>query len=402
MEKSIARILIVLYVFFAAWTGSFVFGRYLTIANIILLLIIPVMLYSWYRERYTLRQLFKEDGLLLLLVICVGIAAGLNYNGHSLNYVVAYGFVFVVGFLFLKLFFLRYASHKLLLNAISVAVVVQSLFILVEFFGQIFYGFDIQVYMFKVYPHDALYSIYPRCFGFTEEPTYVAHYLVTFAPLVFYHIHKTRLFIPLKILLYAVVVASFLLTFSTAGFAILLIGAILSIGIYAYSNISFLKKNWIWLTLLILAIILGVFIVLTKDIPALQPLLYKLTGADVGNEGSRLNRWVIDFPYLLKNPVFGVGPGFFASLGLTSSVNWYLFLAIEAGLVSLIPVVLFLGFYLHRIISTITPYRFLYLYGFLSTTIYLFTCSTFYHPYPWLLLIMFSVCVKENSIKSKV
>ncbi|SDB82944.1 O-antigen ligase family protein [Williamwhitmania taraxaci] len=395
MEKTVARILIVLYIFFAGWTGSFVFGRYFTIANILLLPILVFLLYSWFKERYSVKQLFREDFFLLLLVLFVGVAALAHYNGHSLNYIVAYGFVFIAGFLLLKLFFLRYSTHKLLLNTLSIAVIFHSLFILVEFFSQTIFGIDIQEYMFKIFPHDAFYFGYPRCYGLTEEPTYVAHYLTTFVPLVFYHLHKTRLWIPVKIVIYTIVMVSFFLTFSTAGFAIAIIGAVLAVGLYTLTNISFLRKNWIWITLLLLVIFSMIFIVLTKDIPFIQPLLQKFSQTEVGLDGSRLNRWATDFPYLLSHPILGVGPGFFASQGLTSSVNWYLFLAIEAGLLSLFSLFVFLGFYLFRVIKIDSPYRFVYLYGFLNTFIYLFTCSTFYHPYPWLLLIMFAVCVRE-------
>ena len=72
-----------------------------------------------------------------------------------------------------------------------------------------------------------------------------------------------------------------------------------------------------------------------------------------------------------------------------SNINWYIFLTVEGGLLSSIPIMLFLVFSFVRIAYSRVPGKMWFLVGLTAGAVHFLAISTFFYPFLWILLIMF-------------
>lgn len=99
-------------------------------------------------------------------------------------------------------------------------------------------------------------------------------------------------------------------------------------------------------------------------------------------------------------PLLGFGPGS-TTIGFgSSSINWYLTLLVENGILATMFILLFIFASFLRIVKSKVNSKDPILLGFLSSIIHLASFTAFYDPAIWVLLIIFNIC-DRNFIRTK-
>lgn len=392
-----------LYIFFASWSNAYKLGRYLPIPNLLaIFLSIAFILYLLsvsLRIKFNYMQYRKEDLLLLLCLFMLSFSGILHLNEKTINYLLAYSFTFIISYLLLKGVFCKFVTAQNALKVNSIAILFVSLFLVVEFGLRYFFSFNIQDFIPRTVDAQATYlTIFNRSYGFSNEPTNVAMYLNILAPIGLWQLwmwrRKHKLI--LKLFLTFLVVFGWLTTFSAAAVVSLTVSMFLSVGLMWLCNPQSLFRLRTSTILCFFVVVVCVISIATNErISATisefaQPIIQKIT-LQRGGEGSRISRWQNDIQEIEARPVIGHGPGYRSSKLGSSSVNWYLFILLEGGIASLIPLLLFIGCSALRILNSFVPGKYFFLVGFLAGAIHLSAVSTFYDPFLWLLLILFYV-----------
>jgi len=387
------------YIFFASWTDAFSLGPWFPIPNVILLIIFGLYFpYLIIRGAVPKLAFVSEDLIFFVFLVWVFLTAIISVNEKTLNYILAYFFTFGIGYLVLKMAAMK-ISFQVAMKVNAGAVVFVSLFVVITFWLRMFTDIDVYSYMLRTAEANATYlGVFYRAYGFSNEPTNLAHYLNTFGPICVWYIWHTgssRFFV--KPMLFLTIFFAWLFTFSAAGFLFLLLSIIITFflwfiregGKQTFSLFSFLTG------FLILATVLMSTSYFKDDVGTyLLPLIDKVT-MQQGGDGDRLSRWVEGIEVVQKHPVLGVGPGLIGGRQEGSTVNWYLLLAAESGIFAVGLILLFLFFSLIRIVQANVAGQYLFLVGFLSSAMHLFVVSTFYNPFLWLLLVLFFVARRE-------
>lgn len=400
-----------LYIFFASWTNAYELGRYLPIPNLLAIflsiLLILYLLSASLRIKFNYMPYRKEDLLLLLCLFMLSFSGMLHPNEKTINYILAYSFTFIVSYFLLKGIFCKFVTIQDALKINLIAILFVSLFLVVEFGLSYFFSISIQNFIPRTVDAQGTYlTIFNRSYGFSNEPTNVAMYLNTLAPIGLWQLwmwrRKRKLI--LKLFLTFLVILGWLTTFSAAAVVGLTVSMFLSFGLIWLRNPQSMFRLQISTMVWILVVVICVISLSTnKNIRMtisefLQPITYKITLQDSG-EGSRISRWKKDIRDIEIRPFIGSGPGYRSSKLGSSSVNWYLFILLEGGIASFVPLILFIGFSALRILNSSVPGKYFFLIGFLAGAIHLSAVSTFYDPFLWLLLILFYVAL--NTYKQR-
>jgi len=196
-----------------------------------------------------------------------------------------------------------------------------------------------------------------------------------------------------KIILTLLFVLGWLFTFSGAAIPALLFSMTVSCLLIFVKRPAINKKSIPFLILLLF--IFGFAVVKKNNVyNFFSPIIHKMTLQQAA-EGSRPVRWLHDIKLINESPIFGHGPGYASVSERGSSVNWYLFLTMEGGLVTSLPIIFFLIFSFFRIYSSIIPGKIWFMSAFLAGSIHLAAISTFFHPFLWMLLIIFTLHQKQ-------
>ena len=104
--------------------------------------------------------------------------------------------------------------------------------------------------------------------------------------------------------------------------------------------------------------------------------------------------------FIKRNFFFGEGLGYKSSIGQSSSLNWYLFLWEEAGLITLLPLLLFFFMTIILILDSNLDCKMPILFGIIAGMVHFLFISTFHNPPIWILLaIFYSVIYNPKYIK---
>lgn len=392
---AIVRFLACCYLFFASWTEAFAIGPWLPLPSLFGFLAIALY-FPLKGERMTFGAMRKEDFLLLLLVCAVTFSALVHPNDKTVNYLLAYFVTFLLLYLLMKQVFVSLVPAEKALGVNAAAVMLTAFFVVfVEFIPKTFLGFDIQQFTLRSVVADAAYlGIIPRAYGFSTEPTNLGFYFDTLGLVGLWHFRAwakdRRLLRRAGSSLFA---AAWLLTFSAAAMVALPFGILLAAFLLHGKKILSLRHIRPGRVVALGLVAAGLGMVLHSGSEALEdyasPLVYKIMLHDTDAD-SRPEKWRRDLALIEKRPLLGQGPGASAALsGSEGSVNWYLFMTLESGLISLLPAVLFLLFSLGRMVKTPFGGRYVFVAGFSAGILHLATVSRFYDPFPWLLLILF-------------
>ena len=123
----------------------------------------------------------------------------------------------------------------------------------------------------------------------------------------------------------------------------------------------------------------------------------------------RLERWQFTLDYYLNSGIyrilFGNGPGYESAGGLEggTTVNWYLNILIDYGLIGLLFIIfVFLGAFKNILKNNNKSIKFLLMLSLIFCAINLMTHTGFYFPFLWIILVLTNLNFNDKSeIKQK-
>ena len=298
----------------------------------------------------------------------------------------------------MKLILVSSFSINDLFEANLKGVIFISIFVFFEFNLNYFFSFDIQNLISRSSLAFSEYNIFDvvfyRSYGFSEEPTYLAWYYNTLGLLALFTLWKNRSKLVATLISFLIFVA-YLSTFSAAAFSLL----ILSLLIYMLFSLKLkliLKTLFFFLTIyFVVSFVVG----FENFYKALEPMIMKvlLTKQDSGN---RFPEWVSAIDLFFTRPILGNGLGYFASMSITSPMNFFLFILVESGILVLIFSLVFYFIKFYKLLKSKIDNKMIYIISFMCGFGHLFTQSLFYHPCLWILIILIDYEIKIYKLKN--
>lgn len=108
---------------------------------------------------------------------------------------------------------------------------------------------------------------------------------------------------------------------------------------------------------------------------------------------NRRDIWMMDLQTALKNPITGMGPGYKSSIDEYSSVNLFLFVALEQGVPALLALLAFYGSVFWWMARSPFEDAWLYHVGYTAGVLQLGTMTQHHFTNVWLLLMLFSMII---------
>jgi O-antigen ligase len=332
------------------------------------------------------------------MIICVVIAALVNPAGLiSVRYVVAYIYIFLFSYVLLKVVAYNTTASREILDWTLYGVLLTSVVALLETSIDLVYNIDIGSIILQNPRARGLYGGFiPRAAAFSNEPGILAFYLETLGMIGLWVLWHRSWKLTLKVSGSIVIISSWVCTFSAASIATLLLGITIA------SAIKFLSSRR---ALRVAAVFFGTPLVVTAAVliglyaqdSFLGSIIMKITlHEEIGSASMRLERWQASFNRIVNNPILGIGPGTTSKMGRVSSLSWYLFIASEAGILSLSFALLFLMSKFFRMICSTIEGKYVFVSAFVAGAIHLSVISTFFHPFLWSLIILFDILEKRT------
>ncbi len=347
---------------------------------------------------------YKVDCLIVVAFVLMCFNVLYNPTAKSGNYLLAYGVVFGI-YLFYSAVGLGNISTNELLKYNYYGVNFICLFVILEVIGRSALGFNIFEWIPRTKEATALVAVgFFRGYGLSTEPTQVGNYFVCFFPYaIFYRlniackgfrIYSIFLFLPA------------LLTFSAA-LILVAIGGILFFFVFTNQKLSMIKSSLFLGIALVIIFALFIYVTGIGDIlygvydKVSSKLLLTSEGTSVRQRMGALESGIAT---IQSYPFFGKGLGYMSSLGQDSSINWYVFLGAEAGLIIL---GLFIIWFVYHLFSAVLNYsrtrNNIYLYAAASIScglVYLMFVSTFQNMFLLTSILLFRV-IQRNLTYSK-
>ena len=426
---SFASTLLYLYIFVISWTGVFALGRWFPLHVVLLLTAFGIYLPKLLTEKKFPKHLYHfEDILPYLGIVLIIISALLHPNKKSANYLLAYFYIFGLGYYALKFLLYKKTSIDKLYDINTIAVLVTAAYAVVEVVSEKYFGFDIQSFLPRFRHATAMYNEnIPRAYGFATEPGILAYYLNCLGPLAVWRLWNYKfLSNTVKLPLTLLVVSGLICTFSPAGIVFMMVSVlmVLTAGIFSlaadrrkrlfvnrcFSGSSYApimsgtpqksSRSTGWnrpvCQLLILIAIISFLVFLNtrhsqplKDIA--RPLYTKASFQTSPSAADRLSRWKTALSGITERPFFGYGIGNLSSRQQGSSTNWYLFLSLESGIFATAFFVFFLLFSVWRIFRSTLSNKYWFLVGLCAAMMHFMIISTIQHAFIWVLLALFHV-----------
>jgi len=399
------------YIFFISWNGVFAINEWLRVPVYFLLPALFFALFFSVRSgRFVISSFRIEDLLILLFLLIYYLSALVNMNPSGFNYVLAYFFVFFAQYLMIKFILFSFTTPRQFYAINTAAIIFICVFLVTNQALLFFDVIDLQNSLPRLSKdatatYNTAYNSFVRGYAFSTEPGVVAFYLNILGPIaLWYFWNKTGFSITVKTVIILMTIFGWLLTFSAAGAAFLVIGYLLATFLLNFRliNINFRVNKKVITRISFFSIFFVVIFFYQGTQVFLKPMVAKLTLTDnLKTTSHRIERIEEGFKLALDKPLLGYGPRYFTSAGESSTLNWYLMLLVESGWVSFFMMIAFLISVLFRMLKSSLPNRFPYLVGFFAGSLHLGVISTFYHPFLWLLIAMFYVDeIKSNSLKS--
>tara|TARA_B110000003_G_scaffold276570_1_gene323993 strand:+ start:11271 stop:12491 length:1221 start_codon:yes stop_codon:yes gene_type:complete len=343
----------------------------------------------------------RFDLLIVLALLLMMLSALFIPTSKAFNYVFAYSSVFLSYLVFI---WLSADSIKIesLLRAVYYGVNFISIFIIAEVAGRLIFGRNIFEWIPRV--HEATATVTPglfRAYGLSSEPTHVGNYFCCFAPFSVYYARLRSIKYFSSYIFFLAFAA--LLTFSGAMFAVFAFSGFLLFVLVKskkevvktlfYTGLMFLVSFFVLITFFDLyELVFGAYETVFDKLSLTQ------NSTSVNQRVSLLDRGIND---VSQNPIFGTGLGSASSNGLPSTINWYLFLGAEAGLIILFLYVAWFSIHLvSAIINYKTTSKSIYLASVVSISggmAYLMFLSTFQNLYLLTSILLYRLILKSNS-----
>lgn len=271
-----------------------------------------------------------DDCIFFAFLMIVIISSLNNINVKSLNYVLAW----FIGF-YLMLYktpqcISKVIRYNLLIKFVGISGIVFAFISVIEQLMYFMFGY---ILFFSIprfdYDHANYMSIFYRSYGFSNEPSNLANFLLLTLPFVFRSFGKLAAYF---------VILGLIPTFSAGGFVLGCLGFISSILIKLLKT----KKRFITnsVTLLVWT---PITLYLVSFAPIAEKIFNKIRlNPDNLSANLRFQRILDALNIFNDYPVMGLGPGYWsASIGVSPN-NIYLLVLTETGLLGMLAFLLFL------------------------------------------------------------
>lgn len=292
---------------------------------------------------------------------------------------------------------------EVLLGYLAFGVMISSIYCIIEFTLSNFYEISLDKYIPRAEIQDYQPTIGSiiRARSFVEESGHYAFYLEALGPLAIYYFRNIFNYKVLGIGFIVIIVISFLLCFSVAGYISVIVGFLLS------GLMGKFKVSKIVLSILILSLV-----VFTVDYymdqyvgqGVIQNVIDRFDGSSSGEErqGRALSAIQLIKSAGILNLIIGFGPAAYDTLHVDPVLSLYLLLFFELGFLGLLFFVLFIIsiFRIGKSFSSIEdPSNFKrYLnFSFIAILVHFFAIHNYFYPWLWIFLIFYQTGIKYKS-----
>ena len=389
MKLKIYKSFLAPYLIFISFNAAFALSEYLQIyvlASIPLIIFFLINLFSLNLPK----NLFQIIDLPIILFSINNIFIFfINPSLTALNYLIVYSYTFVFIYFSIKYYLLKIGWESFI-RISNIGLYLVILFVIISFIIFQITGVNIQSFIPRIGPSpDAIMSgIFLRAYGFSNEPTNLSAYFLSFGLLAIFHCTKYNK--KSLILLISFLLFSFILTYSSGLFASIFLAfslVIVTLLIDLFYRLKIKKKYILYSIIFVLLSYLVIIFIpdIFYKIVDLERFMY-----------SRGEFWSSIWSSIIDSKFTSNG---FGSAGL--AINWYLMLIYENGLISLILIFTYLLLLLNKIKnSKLSKTEKLFFYfGLIAVYLQLNSFSTFYYPF----YLIYSLVVNNiiDSYKNK-
>lgn len=384
------------YIISQSWTDFFKINGKIPIY---MLFSLPII-FNVFRLKEIKKNTYDIGDLsIVLLIIYICIISLFNFNSKTLIYLFTYSYILGGLYFIMKCVLLNKVSGNKLLKINYYGVYITLHYILIEFISLNFFGINIQNFMLRNRKNTATFlGKFTRAYGFSTEPGVIAYYLTTLGMLaLFYIFYISNFSWKKKLYLSLVFILGEFFIYSTTGIFAILIG----IFICFFVKFKISKKRYLNKLIKNMMIILFLVILIFYNVDLLSeyllPIFNKISKiSEIGSGSKRIERWKEAIAIIQNNPITGIGLGAFSSRGEGSPISWYLFMAAETGIFSLVFLFIFyLSKFLLLVRSEIKGSGFM-IVGLVGGIIHLAVISTFQYPYIFLYIIIIETYLKNQ------
>jgi hypothetical protein len=342
---------------------------------------------------------YKADIFLLIMLCLLLFSSVLSPNDKTLSYILAYFYViFGMYFLVKSALITSQINFRTILKVNFYGVILLSTYILFEVSLKGFVDLDISSYLYRTREATATFyfGLY-RAYGFSTEPTAVAWYLNSFALLAIYYIVNNFKTFFVKYVLILIIICSFVLTFSSAGFLYLFLGLLFVIFKYNLYRIFYSKIFLFHMTLLVLIIF---------NFPSISDGIYYFVegitdkiflNTEYVSVNQRINYALLAFERFAQAPIIGGGLGLSSSFGESSPMSWYLIILTNGGLLSLLALLMFTYLKIYQVMKIHGNIGIYMTFSVVASFLTLATNAAFFNPFLWTLLAIVGLYRYESA-----
>ena len=399
------KLLLVLHLFTLSWQSVLRMSDWTPLPVITLFLIAFSMLVAK-SFKYNLNtnssiKIEPFDFLIVLALFLMLISVLVYPTNKGVNYLLAYSAIYIA-----YLICLWFSDNSIKINSLLRAnfhgINFISFLLIIEVVGQLLFGVNLLELIPRVHEATATVTLgLSRGYGLSSEPTQVGNYFCCFAPYAIYYAQKQNIMNFQGYIFFLTFAA--VLTFSASMFLVFFCSFFLFF-ILTNSKRKFLR-DFIYLGFsfsLAIFVFINYFGFYDVIFGAYETISSKFalteSSRSVNQRLDLIERGLSD---VSNNPLFGTGLGSFSSQGLPSNINWYLFLASEAGLVMLS---IYVAWFSIHLISALLNYNrtlnTLYLVAAVSIfggMMYLIFISTFQNLFLLTSILLYRLIIRASS-----
>lgn len=334
------------------------------------------------------------DLLLVAFVLSLGLTllASTHVARKNVNHFVAYCVVIGAYYFFVKFLFTvedSYAHYGARVrSAVAASVLLVSAYAVVEFLDANF--FQAGLTSLVRFPDEqqsyrATFLVFTRARGFMVESGFLALFLNAMAPMSFVHLRLTR-GLHVATAFGLVTLAAFVATFSVAGLTFLALGVLAAVLMFVYDRAVVLVPLRST-TLLGLGAVAALLLAVALPGQVWTPIVAKLTLSDLSSGSTRLDLWTDAVSVALEHPFVGTGIGSTSRDTGAGVISFYLTILKEAGVVTAVLIVFFLGSVCRRIVllPATHPYKYAFALSFVAAVGHYAVMSDIWYPWLWFL-----------------
>jgi len=339
MTQRLSSLFFCLHIFFLSWSSALRFSDWTPLPLVLLLITVAFLVSGFlvrllYEKTVTL-SLSSFDWLIIIGLFLMTASVVFMPTAKGENYLLAYSVVFG-SYLLLLALGSRALDIGMILRANYYGINFICVFIVLEVVGRMVSDINIFEWIPRTREATATVTLgMSRAYGLATEPTQIGNYFCSFFPFAIYYASRYAQ-INIKVYIFFIFFAS-IFTFSAAMFAVGITGLCLYF-ILVKEKARFIRNSLSVLSAL--GLIIGAIVIFFGLSDILLGALSTITDkiflqSPSGSSTTRLNLFEAGLNDIANSPLFGAGLGAASSKGLGSNINWYIFLAVEAGLIIL-------------------------------------------------------------------